>query len=199
MEIVPRRRSREEQQSDQADVPMSIRRRFSSQEPQEQVPLWWTLPLMNHGQATNPACWQRCFREPGPVDLGVELAEDGCNRTHFADSWQVHEETWVVVRIHDTPRTALFSPDPTDDCPVPKEKSSGVRVTNLTDRDGSTQTMQDCFHSEGEGHRTSADQATSNFIPGRKNDRYLKEQQEKSDWKTIQLIQGVRLDQRRYQ
>ena len=100
-----------------------------------------------------------------------------------------------------------------------RKSLSGVRVTNLTDRDGSTQTIQhswgdgqnknvktewigswqDCFHSEGEGHRTSADQATSNFIPGRKNDRYLKERQEKSDWKTIQLIQGVRLDQRRYQ
>lgn len=54
-------------------------------------------------------------------------------------------QTGVVVRIHDTPRTALFSPDSTDACP---EKLSGVRVTNLTDRDGSTQTIQ---HSWGDG------------------------------------------------
>ena len=33
----------------------------------------------------------------------------------------------------------------TGDCPIPKERLSGVRVTSLTGKDGSTQTIQDSW------------------------------------------------------
>ena len=111
------------------------------------------------------------FQKSGTTGPGVEPAEDVWNRTHFAGGWQVHEETGVVVRIHDTP-TALLNPESTGDCPIPKERLSGVRVTSLTGKDGSTQTIQDswedgqdkefqnridredCVHSDWEDHRT---------------------------------------------
>jgi hypothetical protein len=46
MEVVPpsRRRPRQEQENDQADVPMSLRRSFSSREPQEHVPVVDSAP-----------------------------------------------------------------------------------------------------------------------------------------------------------
>lgn len=142
MEVVPpsRRRSRQEQENDQADVPMSFRRSFSSREPQEHVPVVDSAP--SESRASNePSPLREMFQRSGTTGPGVEPAEDVWNRTHFAGGWQVHEETGVVVRIHDTP-TALLNPESTGDCPIPKERLSGVRVTSLTGKDGSTQTIQ---------------------------------------------------------
>lgn len=86
MEIVPpsRRRSREEQQNDQANVPMSIRRRFSSQEPQEEVPV--VDSSASQSRASNESSpLTEMFQRTGTTGPGVELAEDGWSRTHFAD------------------------------------------------------------------------------------------------------------------
>ena len=86
MEIVPpsRRRSREEQHNDQANVPISIRRRFSSQEPHEEVPV--VDSTASQSRASNePSPLIEMFQRTGTTGPGVELAEDGWSRTQFAD------------------------------------------------------------------------------------------------------------------
>ena len=57
---------------------------------------------------------------------------EGWNRSNYAntkDTRQFLPEVGLLVSKHESPRTALFSPDMTDDCPIAKEERPETRIT----------------------------------------------------------------------
>ena len=56
--------------------------------------------------------WNSNQKKPGKTE--------GWNRSNYAtaeDTWQYLPEVGLLVRKHEPPRTALFSPDMMEDCP----------------------------------------------------------------------------------
>ena len=65
-------------------------------------------------------------------------------------------EVGLLVRKHESPRTALFSPDMTEDCPIAKDKLSETKITEMAFCDGGSKRRHDtwdegsCVNMDGE-------------------------------------------------
>ena len=82
---------------------------------------------------------------------------EGWNRSNYAntkDTRQFLPEVGLLVRKHESPRTALFSPDMTDDCPITKEELSETRITEMTFHKGGNKRRHDAWN---EGSCVSTD------------------------------------------
>ena len=112
-EMIPsRRRSRNDFLD---DVPIAIRRRLSSGSVRSE-----SRASAEHEEETSRPAESRAEPSPsaeamnraGTTGSGVDLAQEGWNRSHFAnDTWQYLPEHGLLIRKHETPRTALFCPD----------------------------------------------------------------------------------------
>ena len=74
------------------------------------------------GEAPSP---QQQQADLSPADVLQEPAQ-----RHRADSWRIDNGKWMV-RVHTTPRLALFSPSGRSSCPFSDEQLTGVRKTIL--------------------------------------------------------------------
>ena len=112
-EMIPsRRRSRNDFLD---DVPIAIRRRLSSGSVRSE-----SRASAEHEEETSRPAESRAEPSPlaeamnraGTTGSGVDLVQEGWNRSHFAnDTWQYLPEHGFLIRKHETPRTALFCPD----------------------------------------------------------------------------------------
>ena len=160
IEVIPgsRRRSREHEAL-LDDVPHSVRRRISDS-------------VLTESRA--PAIMERASSQPsesrasplaesmeraGTTGAGLEIMAEGWNRSNYTtakDEWQYIPEVGLLVRKHESPRTALFSPDMTEDCPIPKEELSETRITEMAFCDGGNKRRHDtwdegsCVNMDGE-------------------------------------------------
>ena len=153
-----RRRSRE-QENILDDVPISIRRRISGSaatESRAPVPLEGTSSQRTESRASPLA---ESMERAGTTGAGLDLMSEGWNRSNYTtakDTWQILPEVGLLVRKHESPRTALFSPDMTEDCPIAKDKLSEARITEMAFCDGGNKRRHDtwdegsCMNMDGE-------------------------------------------------
>ena len=64
----------------------------------------------------------------------------------MSEGWQLLPEVGLLVRKHESPRTALFSPDMTDDCPIAKEELSETRITEMAFYNGGNKRRHDTWN-----------------------------------------------------
>ena len=153
-EMIPpsRRRSREERASDAADVPVSMRRRLSerdSRPTESRASESGSVPTESRAEPEVSPLME-AFQRAGETGPGVDLAQEGWNRSHLADTWQVDDKLGLVIREHKTPRTVLFSPSSLEDLPVERSRLSDVRITNVAHPSGKTVTIQDSWTDDQE-------------------------------------------------
>ena len=131
-------RPTESRASESGSVPTESRASESGSVPTESRAEPEVSPLMEALQRSG---------ETGP---GVDLAQEGWNRSHLADTWQVDDKLGLVIREHKTPRTVLFSPSSLEDLPVERSRLSDVRITNVAHPSGKTVTIQDTWTDDQE-------------------------------------------------
>ena len=153
-----RRRSRE-QENILDDVPISIRRRISGSAATES-----SAPVPPEGLSSQPtesraSPLAESMERAGTMGAGLDLMSEGWNRSNYAtakDTWQIPTEAGLLVRKHESPRTKLFSPDMTEDCPIAKDKLSETRTTEMAFCDGGNKRRHDtwdegsCLNMDGE-------------------------------------------------
>ena len=131
-EMIPsRRRSRNDLLD---DVPIAIRRRLSSGSVRSESRASagdeeeTSRPAESRAE---PSPLAEAMNRAGTTGSGVDLVQEGWNRSHFAnDTWQYLPEHGLLIRKHETPRTALFCPDSVK-CPVETEQLSNIRITEM--------------------------------------------------------------------
>ena len=149
LEIIPgsRRRSRE-QENILDDVPISIRRRISGSaatESRAPAPLEGTSSQPTESRASPLA---ESMERAGTTGAGLDLMSEGWNRSNYTtakDTWQYLPKVGLLVRKHESPRTALFSPDLTEDCPIAKDNLSEIKITEMAFCDGGNKRRHDTW------------------------------------------------------
>ena len=67
----------------------------------------------------------------GTTGSGKGMIQEGWSRASYAeDTWQILLEHGLLIRKHETPRAALFSPDSIE-CPLDKSHLSNIRTTEM--------------------------------------------------------------------
>ena len=160
LDMIPgSRRVPREQENILDDVPISIRRKISGSaatESRAPVPLEGTSSQPTESRASPLA---ESMERAGTTGAGLDLMSEGWTRSNYAtakDIWQILPEVGLLVRKHESPRTVLFSPDMTEDCPITKDKLSETRITEMAVCDGGNKKRHDtwdersCVNMDGE-------------------------------------------------
>ena len=143
VELIPSSRRRSSEHLD--DVPIQIRRRLS--ESQAQLP---TESRATESRASTSPLVQT-WQGSGTSGPGVEMANRGFEGAHIAenqDEWHLDEKLGMLIRVHNSPRIALFSIEDIKDCPVTKDQVTKGRITEVVYLNGTENVIQDTWNDD---------------------------------------------------